>query len=232
MHLRSKIRMTLRHIVWKSYCYFKETAPKLNSVMVVDFSKPNPLHSEKFKMNEEVDSLLSEKVSNFLLTWKVTSITVHNKIQIHSDWLTLPNFISGWETLRSNLKMESASSVSILVLRVFDLLTSDLTTFPLNTNHRLICFRKIDQQGRHDLTFWESNVLIVRGNFRLEEQWWNFGSTPNLFLIVGSFDVQITFVAIAIFQVLHTQIINGWPLSWFLSRQTRQIVSWMITPNC
>ena len=26
------------------------------------------LHSEKFEMNEEVDSLLSEKVSNFLLT--------------------------------------------------------------------------------------------------------------------------------------------------------------------
>ncbi len=26
------------------------------------------VHSEKFEMNEEVDSLLSEKVSNFLLT--------------------------------------------------------------------------------------------------------------------------------------------------------------------
>ncbi len=36
-------------------------------------------HSEKFEINEEVDSLLSEKVSNFLLTWKVNSITVDNK---------------------------------------------------------------------------------------------------------------------------------------------------------
>ncbi len=30
-------------------------------------------------MNEDVDSLLSEKVSNLLLTWKVNSITVDNK---------------------------------------------------------------------------------------------------------------------------------------------------------
>ncbi len=30
--------------------------------------KCQDLHSEKFEMNEEVDSLLSEKVSNFLLT--------------------------------------------------------------------------------------------------------------------------------------------------------------------
>ncbi len=30
-------------------------------------------------MNEEVDSFLSEKVSNLLLTWKVNSITVDNK---------------------------------------------------------------------------------------------------------------------------------------------------------
>ncbi len=31
------------------------------------------LHSKKFKMNEEVDSFLSEKVSNLLLTWKVNA---------------------------------------------------------------------------------------------------------------------------------------------------------------
>ena len=37
------------------------------------------LHSEKFNMNEEVDSFLSEKVSNLLLTWKVNSITVLNE---------------------------------------------------------------------------------------------------------------------------------------------------------
>ncbi len=36
------------------------------------------LHSEKFKMNEVVDSFLSEKVSNLLLTWKVNSITVNH----------------------------------------------------------------------------------------------------------------------------------------------------------
>ncbi len=36
-------------------------------------------HPEKFKMNEEVDSFLSEKVSNLLLTWKVNSITVDNE---------------------------------------------------------------------------------------------------------------------------------------------------------
>ncbi len=32
------------------------------------------LHSEKFKMDEEVGSLLSEKVSNLLLTLKANSI--------------------------------------------------------------------------------------------------------------------------------------------------------------
>ncbi len=35
--------------------------------------------TEKFKMNEEVDSFLSEKVSNLPLTGKVNSITVDNK---------------------------------------------------------------------------------------------------------------------------------------------------------
>ncbi len=37
------------------------------------------LHSKKFKMIEEVDSFLSEKVSNLILTRKVNSITVDNK---------------------------------------------------------------------------------------------------------------------------------------------------------
>ena len=36
--------------------------------------------------------------------------------------ITLPNFISGWETIHSNLKMESPSSMGILVLRVYDLI--------------------------------------------------------------------------------------------------------------
>ncbi len=37
-------------------------------------SLADTMHSEKFKMNEEVDSFLSEKVSDLLLTWKVNSI--------------------------------------------------------------------------------------------------------------------------------------------------------------
>ncbi len=60
-------------------------------------------HSKKFKMNEEVDSPLSEKVSNLLLTWK---------------WMPTPNCIPGQETLRSNFKKESPSSMGIPVLRV------------------------------------------------------------------------------------------------------------------
>ncbi len=77
------------------------------------------LHSKKFKMNEEVDSFLSEKVSNLLLTWKVNSITVDNKSGGFSEWTPTPNYISGQETLRSNFKIESPSSTGIPVLRMY-----------------------------------------------------------------------------------------------------------------
>ena len=43
-----------------------------------------------FKMNEEVDSCLSEKVSNLFLTWKVRSITVQNKIGDFSSRRWIP----------------------------------------------------------------------------------------------------------------------------------------------
>ena len=63
-------------------------------------------HSEKFKMNEEVDNFLNEKVSNFLLTWKGTSITVHNKIG---------GFSSGrwWTSWLSRKWQENANLLSI-----------------------------------------------------------------------------------------------------------------------
>ena len=52
-------------------------------------------HSEKFKTNEEVDSLLSEKMSNLPLTCKVNSITVGNNNDNKSgDLLHSPNNIS------------------------------------------------------------------------------------------------------------------------------------------
>ncbi len=67
-------------------------------------SYPHPpiLHSDKFEMTEEVDSLLSEKVSNFLLTWKVNSNIVDNKSGgLDSSWLyNLTKLDSGRETLR------------------------------------------------------------------------------------------------------------------------------------
>ncbi len=75
------------------------------------------LHSEKFKMNEEVGSFLTEKVSNLLLSGKVNSITV-DVVIIEKMILREARFVP-IETLRKYSKMESPSSTSILFLRVY-----------------------------------------------------------------------------------------------------------------
>ncbi len=73
--------------------------------------KVQVLHSEKFKMNEGVDSFLSEKVSN------LPEMSLEDG-QIPPVKCTGP-CISGRETLRSNFKIESPSSWGIPVLRVY-----------------------------------------------------------------------------------------------------------------
>ncbi len=70
-----------------------------------EISNPYGVHSKKFKMNEEVDSHLSEKVSNLLLTWKVDSI---RECPAASALLRIPGYV--WQ---------SPSSMSILVWRVY-----------------------------------------------------------------------------------------------------------------
>ncbi len=60
----------LEHLVVGSHeigklCYFN---PDVRHQYVIKMMKLSTINSEKFKMNGEVDSLLSEKVSNSLLT--------------------------------------------------------------------------------------------------------------------------------------------------------------------
>ncbi len=103
-------------------------------------------------MNEDVDSFLSEKVSNLLLTWKVNSITVDNtcvsmyggaycqqlRMKSNSEWNTTPNCISGRKTLRSNFKIQSPSSTGIPVLRVQWINTSRVHRSCVTVPYRLI----------------------------------------------------------------------------------------------
>ncbi len=64
-----------------------------------------------------MESFLSGKVSDFLLAWRVISITVD---KLYSSSLNNPTKLdSEWETLRKHFEMESPSSTSIPVLRVY-----------------------------------------------------------------------------------------------------------------
>ena len=71
---------------------------------------------ETFKMNEEVDSLLPEKVSNLLLTRKVNSFTVDNPTKFYLSMINSPlELQNGISILNEHTGFESVETLHFFI---------------------------------------------------------------------------------------------------------------------